>query len=136
MTAWYQYFNQKTGANVSYNSIGSGVGIAQITARTVDFGASDAPLTADQSKACNGCVQFPVLLGTTAMLYNVPGATKQINLTGPIIANIYLGTVTQWDDPAIKAINPGANLPSLKITPATAPTGRARATTSPTTCRR
>ena len=118
MTAWYQYFNPKAGANVSYNSIGSGAGIAQITARTVDFGASDAPLTVDQAKACNGCVQIPVMLGTTAILYNVPGATKQINLTGPVIANIYLGNVTQWDDAAIKAINPGANLPNLKITPA------------------
>ena len=117
-TAWYQSFNPKAGANVSYNSIGSGAGIAQITARTVDFGASDAPLTPSQASACNGCVQIPVLLGTTAILYNVPGATKQINLTGPIIANIYLGNITQWDDAAIKAINPGANLPSLKITPA------------------
>lgn len=117
-TAWYQYFNPKAGANVSYNSIGSGAGISQITARTVDFGASDAPLTPSQADACNGCIQLPVLLGETAVLYNVPGATKQINLTGPIIANIYLGTITQWDDPAIKAINPGANLPSLKITPA------------------
>ncbi len=117
-TAWYQAFNPKAGANVSYNSIGSGAGIAQITARTVDFGATDAPLTPSQASACNGCVQLPVLLGTTAILYNVPGATKQINLTGPIIANIYLGNVTQWDDAAIRAINPGANLPSLKITPA------------------
>ena len=97
-TAWYQVFNPKAGANVSYNSIGSGAGIAQITARTVDFGASDAPLTPSQASACNGCVQIPVLLGTTAILYNVPGATKQINLTGPIIANIYLGNITQWDD--------------------------------------
>ena len=117
-TAWYQSFNPKAGANVSYNSIGSGAGIAQITARTVDFGATDAPLTPSQASACNGCVQIPVILGTTAILYNVPGATKQINLTGPIIANIYLGNVTQWDDAAIKAINPGANLPNLKITPA------------------
>ena len=117
-TAWYQFFNPKSGANVSYNSIGSGAGIAQITARTVDFGATDAPLTPSQASACNGCVQIPVLLGTTAILYNVPGATKQLRLTGPVIANIYLGAITQWDDAAIKAINPGANLPSLRITPA------------------
>jgi phosphate transport system substrate-binding protein len=117
-TAWYQFFNPKAGANVSYNSIGSGAGIAQVTARTVDFGASDAPLTPSQATACNNCVQIPVLLGTTSILYNVPGATKQINLTGKIIGDIYLGKITQWDDAAIKAINPGANLPGLKITPA------------------
>jgi len=117
-TAWYQYYNPKAGVNVSYNSVGSGAGIASITARTVDFGASDAPLTPDQFTNCKGCVQFPVLLGATAVLYNLPGIAQQIKLTGPVIANIYLGKITQWDDAAIKALNSGVNLPSLKITPA------------------
>ena len=76
---------------MSYNSVGSGAGIASITARTVDFGASDAPLTPDQFSNCNGCVQIPVLLGTTSVLYNLPGIAQQIKLTGPIIADIYLG---------------------------------------------
>ena len=106
------------GGNVSYNSVGSGAGIASITARTVDFGASDAPLTPDQFSNCKECVQIPVLLGTTAVLYNLPGIAQQIKLTGPIIADIYLGKITQWDASEIKAINPGVNLPSLKITPA------------------
>ncbi len=118
ITAWYQYYNGKAGVNVSYNSVGSGAGIASITARTVDFGATDAPLTPDQFSNCKGCVQIPVLLGTTAVLYNLPGVPQQVKLTGQIISDIYLGKITQWDDAAIKALNSGVNLPSLKITPA------------------
>ena len=118
MTAWYQFYNPKAGTNVSYNSVGSGAGIASITARTVDFGASDAPLTPDQFSNCKDCVQIPVALGTTSVLYNLPGVAQQIKLTGAIIADIYLGKITQWDASQIKAINPGVDLPSMKITPA------------------
>jgi phosphate transport system substrate-binding protein len=118
MTAWYQYYNPRSGVNVSYNSIGSGGGIAAITARTVDFGASDAPLTPDQFANCKSCIQIPVLLGATAVLYNVPGVQQQLKLTGPVIADIYLGKITQWNDPKIAALNKGINLPSMKITPA------------------
>jgi len=117
-TAWYQYYNPRSGVNVSYNSVGSGAGIASITARTVDFGASDAPLTPDQFSNCKDCVQIPVLLGTTAVLYNLPGVAQQIKLTGQIIADIYLGNITSWDASQIKAINPGVDLPNMKITPA------------------
>ena len=118
ITAWYQYYNPKAGVNVSYNSIGSGGGIAAITARTVDFGASDAPLTADQFTNCKGCIQIPVLLGSTAVLYNLPGVAQQIKLTGPVIADIYLGKITKWNDSQIASLNSGVNLPDLKITPA------------------
>lgn len=118
ITAWYQFYNPKAGVNVSYSSVGSGAGIASITARTVDFGASDAPLTPDQATNCKECVQIPVLLGATAILYNLPGVTKQLNLTGKILARIYLGTITSWDDAAIKAVNPGVDIPSTRITPA------------------
>jgi len=118
MTAWYQYYNAHSDTSVSYNSVGSGAGIASITARTVDFGASDAPLTPDQFTNCKSCVQIPVLLGATAVLYNVPGVTTQLKLTGPVIADIYLGKVTQWNDPKIAALNKGVNIPNLKITPA------------------
>ena len=117
MTAWYQYYNPKAGTNISYNSIGSGGGIASITARTVDFGASDAPLTPDQFSNCKGCIQIPVLLGATAVLYNLPGVAQQVKLTGPVIADIYLGKITQWDDTRIKALNTGVSLPGTKITP-------------------
>ena len=118
ITAWYQYYNPKAGTNISYNSIGSGGGIAAITARTVDFGATDAPLTPDQFANCKSCIQIPVLLGATAVLYNVPGVSQQLKLTGPVIADIYLGKITQWDDARIKALNTGVNLPDAKITPA------------------
>jgi phosphate transport system substrate-binding protein len=119
MTAWYQYFNSHTaGVNVSYNSVGSGAGIASITARTVDFGASDAPLTPDQFANCKDCIQIPVLLGTTAILYNLPGVAAQIKLTGPVVADVYLGKITSWNDARIKTLNPGVNLPDMRITPA------------------
>jgi len=116
ISQWQKDYESKTGTTINYNPIGSGGGIAAITARTVDFGASDAPLTPDQFAACKGCVQIPWVLSATAVIYNLPGVPNNLKLTGPIIANIYLGNITQWDDAAIKKINPGVNLPSTKIT--------------------
>ena len=117
ISQWQKDYESKTGVQINYNPIGSGGGIAAITARTVDFGASDAPLTPDQFAACKGCVQIPWVLSATAVIYNLPGVPNNLKLTGPLIANIYLGNITQWDDAAIKKINPGVNLPSTKITP-------------------
>jgi phosphate transport system substrate-binding protein len=117
VSQWIPALGQAYGYQVAYASVGSGAGIAQITARTVDFGASDAPLTTDQFTACKGCVQIPWALGATSIMYNIPGLNKQLRLTGKLLAGIYLGQITSWDDPAIKAVNPGANLPSTKITP-------------------
>jgi phosphate transport system substrate-binding protein len=117
ISQWQKDYESKTGVQINYNPIGSGGGIAAITARTVDFGASDAPLTPDQFAACKGCVQIPWVLSATAVIYNLPGVPNNLKLTGPIIAKIYLGNITQWDDAAIKKINPGVNLPSTKITP-------------------
>ena len=97
--------------------VGSGGGIAAITARTVDFGASDAPLTPDQMNACRGCVQIPWVLSSTSVIYNLPNVPNNLKLTGQVIANIYLGKITQWNDAAIKSLNPRVNLPSTKITP-------------------
>ncbi len=102
---------------IQYGGGGSGAGIAQITARSVDFGASDAPLTPDQFTACNGCVQIPWALAGTAMAYNIPGAPVHMHLSGDVIAKIYMGAITNWNDPAIKDLNPGATFPDLKITP-------------------
>jgi len=106
---------------IQYSAVGSGAGISAITNRSVDFGASDAPLTTDQFNACNGCVQIPWALAGTAMPYNIPGGPARLHLNGDIIAKIYLGQITYWDDPAIKAINTqleaGATLPHLAITP-------------------
>jgi phosphate transport system substrate-binding protein len=105
------------GAQITYGQVGSGAGIAAITARTVDFGASDAPMTSDQAKACKGCEQIPWALSATSVPYNVPGVSYGLKLTGPILADIYLGHVTKWNDKRIKKLNPGVKLPSLKITP-------------------
>ena len=116
ISQWQKDYESKTGTKINYNPIGSGGGIAAITARTVDFGASDAPLTADQFAACKGCVQIPWVLSANSVLYNLPGVPNNLRLTGPIIANIYLGKITHWNDPAIKKINAGVNLPDTKIT--------------------
>ncbi len=116
MANWKANFEIKEGIPVNYSAVGSGTGIAQITARTVDFGASDAPLTPEQATACNGCVQIPWGLSATGLGFNIPGV-KKLNLTGPILASIYTGKITKWNDPKIKKINPKAKLPGLAITP-------------------
>jgi phosphate transport system substrate-binding protein len=116
MANWISTFEIKEGIPVKYGAVGSGTGIAQITARTVDFGASDAPLTPEQETACNACVQIPWALSATGLGFNVPGV-KKLNLTGKLLAGIYFGTVTNWNDPKIKKVNPQAKLPNLAITP-------------------
>jgi phosphate transport system substrate-binding protein len=104
-------------AQITYGSVGSGAGIAAITARTVDFGASDAPLTKDQYSSCKGCEQIPWALSSTSIPYHVPGVSYGLKLTGKILAGIYLGHISKWNNSAIKKINPGVKLPDLKITP-------------------
>jgi phosphate transport system substrate-binding protein len=116
MANWINGFEIKEGIPVKYAAVGSGTGISQITARTVDFGASDAPLTPEQASACNGCVQIPWALSATGIGFNVPGV-KKLNLTGSVIAGIYFGKITKWNDAKIKAANPGVKLPALTITP-------------------
>jgi phosphate transport system substrate-binding protein len=117
ISQWQKDYESKTGTKINYNPIGSGGGIAAITARTVDFGASDAPLTPDQFAACKGCVQIPWVLSSTSVMYNLSGVPNNLKLTGAIIANIYLGKITKWNDPAIAKINPKVNLPDTKVTP-------------------
>ena len=131
---WAQNYKAAT---VTYNSIGSGGGIAAITAKQVDFGASDAPLTKDQFGACP-CVQIPLLMSGTAIDYNIPGASPGLNITGPILADIYLGKIGFWDNAKIKKLNKGKTiLPHVKITPIFRSDGRVgRPTTSRTTCPR
>jgi phosphate transport system substrate-binding protein len=113
---WAQEFQHLYSDTVTYAAVGSGAGIAQISARTVDFGASDAPLTSTQAAGCNGCVQIPWALTATGIAFQLEGIRK-LNLTGPIVANIFLGKIANWNDPAIAKINKGVNLPNLKITP-------------------
>ena len=114
---WAIDFERRYGESVTYASVGSGAGIAQISARTVDFGASDAPLTPSQAASCNRCVQIPWALGAVGISYNIPGV-HSLHLTGPVIASIYLGKITNWNAPAIAKLNKGVKLPNLKITPA------------------
>lgn len=116
-TEWTPKYAEKTKVAVTYGSIGSGGGIAQITARTVDFGASDAPLTEDEFKEAKGVVQIPWALAATDVAYNVQGVGNQLKLTGPVLAEIYEGKITTWNDPKIAALNPGVKLPAEKITP-------------------
>lgn len=116
MANWINGFQIKEGIPVTYGSVGSGAGIAQITARTVDFGASDAPLTPQQASACNGCVQIPWALTGVGIGFHIQGV-KKLNLSGPVLAGIYSGKITKWNDPKIKKLNPKAHLPNLTITP-------------------
>src|ERR1035441_9970075 len=115
MAHWQTDFQSRTGVSVTYGAVGSGTGIADITSRSVDFGASDAPLTQSQASACNGCVQIPWGLTATAVAINVNGL-RSIHLTGQVVAKIYLGQITNWNSPQIKKLNKHTNLPSLPIT--------------------
>jgi phosphate transport system substrate-binding protein len=117
---WAPAYKSAKGVTVNYSSVGSGAGIAQISARTVDFGASDAPFTPAQAAGCTkngvGCINIPWALAATGPVVNIPNvATGQLRLTGPVLANIYLGKITSWNDPAITKLNPGLNLPNLRI---------------------
>lgn len=117
VSAWVNDYGSKAGVSITYGPVGSGAGIAAVSSRTVDFGASDAPLTADQAAACKDCVQIPWALSATSIAYNIPGVKNNLKITGPIIAEIYLGTIKKWNDPKITALNPGVSLPDLDITP-------------------
>jgi phosphate transport system substrate-binding protein len=112
---WAAAYAAKTGLRMNYQSIGSGGGIAQINARTVDFGASDMPLKPEVLEK-DGLAQFPPVIGGEVMVVNLPGIEPgQMTLDGPTIADIYLGKITKWDDPAIAKLNPGLKLPSTAI---------------------
>jgi len=104
-------------SSINYNPVGSGAGIAAIANRQVDFGASDAPLTAAQFASCHGCVQIPWALSATSVPYKVSGAPYGLKITGPLLADIYLGKITRWNDPRLQKLNKGVKLPSTKITP-------------------
>jgi phosphate transport system substrate-binding protein len=113
---WIPAVASAYGYELQYSPIGSGGGIAAITARTVDFGASDAPLSPDQFAACGGCIQIPWALSATSVFYNVPGAKNLLRMDGPTLAKIFMGKITNWNDPALKKLNPGVSFPNLAIT--------------------
>ena len=113
---WASEYNRATNIKVNYQSVGSGAGIKQIEAKTVTFGASDMPLT-DDKLAAAGLFQFPTAIGGVVPVINLKGIEPgQLRLTGPVIADIFLGKITKWDDAAIKSLNPTLTLPSQDIT--------------------
>ena len=113
---WAESYKAATGTGLNYQSVGSGAGIKQIKAKTVDFGASDMPLKAAELDA-EGLMQFPAIMGGVVTVVNVDGvAPGQLKLTGPVVADIYLGKITKWNAPEITALNPGVKLPDTDIT--------------------
>jgi phosphate transport system substrate-binding protein len=114
---WADAYKKLTGVGLNYQSIGSGGGIKQIKAKTVTFGASDMPLKPDDLKA-SGLIQFPVIIGGVVPVVNVKGVSPgQMHLDGPTVAGIYMGDIKQWNDPAIKKLNPKLTLPNTAIAP-------------------
>lgn len=113
---WAEMYKKASGNGLNYQSVGSGAGIKQIKAKTVDFGASDMPLSAAELTEA-GLFQFPAIMGGVVTIVNLPGITPgQMKLTGPVLADIYLGKITKWNAPEIVALNPGVNLPAEEIT--------------------
>ncbi len=117
ISKWIPAYKRATGVDINYSPIGSGGGINAISNRTVDFGASDAPLTADQFRAARGVVQIPWALSATSIPYNLDGVPYGLKLTGPVLADIYLGKITRWNDRRIARLNAGIRMPNRKITP-------------------
>jgi phosphate transport system substrate-binding protein len=114
---WAADYNKATGVKINYQSVGSGAGLRQIEAKTVDFGASDMPLKDDELKAKN-LVQFPTVIGGVVPVINVKGITPgQLRLNGQVLGDIFLGKITKWNDAAIKSLNPSVNLPDADIAP-------------------
>lgn len=112
---WADAYNKATGARINYQSIGSSAGMKQIRGKTVDFGASDAPLK-DEELAKDGLVQFPMVIGGVIPVVNIKGIQPgQIRLTGQVLGDIYLGRITKWNDAALTALNPGVPLPDAAI---------------------
>ncbi len=113
---WADAYNKATGARINYQSVGSGAGIKQIKAKTVDFGASDMPLK-DEELAADGLMQFPTVIGGVVPVINVKGLQPgQLKLTGQVLGDIYLGKITKWNDAKLAALNPGKKLPDQAVT--------------------
>jgi phosphate transport system substrate-binding protein len=115
---WFSEYNKlKPNVEINYQSIGSGGGIRQITNQTVFFGATDGPMTQEQLQAAPGRIlHFPTVLGADVPVYNIPGVDATLKFTGPLLADIFLGKVKKWNDPAVTKLNPGVQLPATDIT--------------------
>jgi phosphate transport system substrate-binding protein len=113
---WAEGYKKATGVSLNYQSIGSSGGIRQINARTVDFGATDAPVKGEDLDK-NGQIQFPAIIGGTVPVVNLDGIKPgELKITGPVLADVFLGNITKWNDPKLVALNPGKNLPNEQIT--------------------
>jgi phosphate transport system substrate-binding protein len=114
---WFADYAQSTGVKINYQSIGSGGGIRQLSEQTVDFGASDGPMSDQELAAAKGgpILHFPTVMGAVVITYNVPGVTRPLNLSGDVIADIYSGKITKWNDAQIVAQNRGVSLPNSDI---------------------
>ena len=114
---WFSEYNKlHADVKINYQSLGSGAGIQQVTAKTVFFGASDMPMTDPQLSAAPGkLLHFPTVLGAVVPVYNIPGVTQELKFTGPLLADIYLGKITKWSDPQIAKLNGGVKLPDTDI---------------------
>jgi phosphate transport system substrate-binding protein len=113
---WFSDYARQTGIKINYQSIGSGGGIRQLTEGTVDFGASDAPMSdAELAKAKGPILHFPTVIGAVVITYNLPGLTQPLKLTGDVIAQIYQGRITKWNDSRIASLNPGVKLPASDV---------------------
>ncbi len=114
---WFSDYASRTGVKINYQSIGSGGGIRQLSEQTVDFGASDAPMSdAEMVKAKGGPIlHFPTVIGAVVVTYNIPGVSRSLNLTGDVVADIFLGKVTKWNDARIAGLNHGVRLPASDV---------------------
>jgi len=114
---WFSEYGKLKSVAINYQPLGSGAGIRQLTNQTVFFGATDGPMTTDQMQAAPGKIlHLPTVLGAVVPIYEVPGVTAELKFTGPLIADIFMGKVTKWNDPAIVKLNAGVKLPDLDIT--------------------
>src|SRR3989442_3162927 len=115
---WFAEYNKlHPNVQINYQSLGSGAGIRQITEQTVDFGATDAPMTDEQLRAAAGKIlHFPTVLGADVPVYNIPNLTAELKFSGQVLADMFLGKITKWNDPAIAKLNAGVNLPGSDIT--------------------
>ena len=113
---WFADYAASTGVKINYQSIGSGGGIRQLSEGTVDFGASDSPMKDEEiAKAKGPVMHFPTVLGAVAVTYNLPGVASGLKLSGPVLADIFAGRITKWNDPRIAALNPGVKLPNSDV---------------------
>ena len=116
-TKWFSEYNKlHSNVQINYQPVGSGAGIKQLMSKTVFFGASDGPMTNEQLLAAPGVMHFPTVLGAVVPIYNVPGLSQPLTFSGPVIADIFLGKITKWNDPAIAKLNAGLKLPDSDIT--------------------